>query len=226
MSERKRALLIVGSPKRRESTSHVLASALADRLGTRGWETEEIFAVMPRPRDADMAALAAAVDAADLVVVVCPLYVDQLPAGVIAALEQIHARRDERSAKPRRLAGIVNCGFPESVHNDTALAVLKRFAELDGLEWAGGLSRGMGGAIAGRPLEKVGRVAFGVPEALDLAAEALARGAPVPADAMSRMATPPIPKWLYLTMGNLGWLLNAFRNGVLFSAGKVPPPSV
>lgn len=45
------------------------------------------------------------------------------------------------------MVGIVNSGFPEAFHNDTALAILRRFAAETGFQWAGGLALGGGGTI-------------------------------------------------------------------------------
>lgn len=216
------ALMIVGSPRRKKSTSYVLASSLAARLRENGWTTGEAFAVFPRPDEAECNELTQAVDEADLVVVACPLYVDQLPAGVVAALEQLHLRRDGRTVKPRGLAAIVNCGFPEAHHNDTSLAILKRFAELDGFEWRGGLSRGMGGAIAAQPLETVRIGARGVDRALKMAANALARGESIPALAREVISTPPFPKWAYRFLGNIDLYRLAMRAGVAGRMCRVP----
>ncbi len=222
MNDSKHALIVVGSPKRRDSTSYVLGTTLAAGLKSHGWAIEEYFAASLPPSEADVDALTSAVDAADLIVVAVPLYVDHLPAGVIAALEQLYAKRDRLSPKSRMLVGIVNCGFPESNHNDTAIAVLKRFAAMAGFEWGGGLSRGMGGAIGARPLDKAGQAAFGVAAELALAAEALDKGCSVPDDVISRFANPPMPKWLYLFAGNLGWYWAACKQRTLFRLNNVP----
>ena len=61
------------------------------------------------------AALLAAVDAADIVILAFPLYVDGLPYLVTQALEQIAARRAGETDIQRPLfLAIANCGFPEA----------------------------------------------------------------------------------------------------------------
>lgn len=222
MNAPRKALFIIGSPRRERSTSSVLASNLSARLQAEGLSVERHFAVFPRPSAGELQRLARAVDEADLLVLVFPLYVDQLPAGVVAALEHIHAERHDRVVKTRWLSAIVNCGFPEASQNDTALSIVRRFAELDGMEWLGGLSRGMGGAIAGRPLEKAGMGARGVGPALDLAATALSRGLTIPPRAIELMATPPYPDWIYRLFGNIDWYRQAGRHGTAAALRSKP----
>ena len=103
-----------------------------------------------------------AVDAADLVMLAFPLYVDSLPAPVMNALEHIAAHRaSQAETKPHQLfAAISNCGFPEPDHNATALAICENFARLTYFNWAGSLALGAGeGMVHGMPLNELdGRV--------------------------------------------------------------------
>jgi hypothetical protein len=179
-----------------------------------------------------MAALLDAVDAADLVVLAFPLYIDSLPAPVVEVLERIAAHRAERAAagtpagsgaRPQRLAAMVNCGFPEAAHNEPALAICSTFARQAGFEWAGGLSLGGGqGLLHGAAPASMGGRARHVVEALDLAADALAAGAPIPGRARDRMAHPFIPGWLYRTVGRIGWRMRARRFGMATALNRRP----
>jgi hypothetical protein len=94
------------------------------------------------------------VDAADLVVLAFPLYIDALPCLVTLALEAIAEHRQLRPSTNRsRLAVLVNNGFPEARQNVTALAICEAFAARSGLVWAGGLAMGAGEALcSGVPL--------------------------------------------------------------------------
>ena len=162
------------------------------------------------------AALLAAVDAADIVILAFPLYVDGPPYLVTQALEQIAAHRAGRTdiRHPLFLA-IANCGFPEAQHNAIVLAICEQFAAAAGFRWAGGLALGEGGAINGQPLAKAGGMVHNVVAALDLAAAALAAGEPVPTEAVACMTRPFIPASAYMLMGDLGWLMQAWRSRAL-----------
>ena len=65
--EIRRALLLVGSPKTRKSTSYLLGEYLLDKLGARSIETETIYLHTSVRSPEKMQALLEAVDAADLV---------------------------------------------------------------------------------------------------------------------------------------------------------------
>ena len=200
----RRALLLVGSPKTKKSTSNSLGSYLVRQLALRGVEAETLQ-VYPTFSSAERTRAAlAAVDAADLVVLAFPIYVDALPAPVVAALEAIAANR-AGAAPHGRLVAIANCGFPEAAHNATALAICAEFARQAGFDWMGGLALGGGeGLVHGAPLEELGGRAAAIRQALAPAASELAAGRPVPPAASEGLARGVIPSWLYQWMGAYG----------------------
>jgi multimeric flavodoxin WrbA len=212
----RRALLLVGSPKQRKSTSHSLGGYMYEQLSARSIHTEAIY-VHSALRSAERTqALLAAVDAADLVTLSFPLYVDSLPAPATEALELIAAHRQERNAARRQLfAAIANCGYPEAHHCAPALAICALFAQQAGFEWAGGLALGGGGMINGTPLVEGGGKTLLMRNALDLAAEALAEGRAVPNAAQDLFAKPLIPPWTYRLMSRLGWVLGAREHNAI-----------
>lgn len=63
------------------------------------------------------------------------------------------------------------------------------------------------------PLAEVGGMARHVISALDRTAHALAQGQPLPQDAVTLMAKPLMPAFFYRLMGNLGWHLQARKQG-------------
>jgi hypothetical protein len=118
---------------------------------------------------------------------------------------------------------MVQCGFPEVRHNYTALAICREFAWESGYVWAGGLPLGGGhGLVQSKPLEALGGRAAHVRKGLDLTAAALAAGKPVPSEAVALFARPFAPAWLYRMIGNLGWIMDARRNGVRGQMGNRP----
>jgi hypothetical protein len=162
-------------------------------------------------------ALVKAVQAADLVTLAFPLYVDSLPAPVIEALERIAAQRtgQKDGGKLQKFAAIVNCGFPEAKHTANALAVCATFARQAGFEWVGGLALGGGeGMVHGASLAELGGRAIPLRQSLDLAAEALLAGDPIPQAAQALIEKPFIPSWLYRIFGGYGWRQQAKRWGM------------
>ncbi len=211
----RRAVLLVGSPRTRKSSSHSLGSYLFERLAEHHVQTETFYIHTSLYSSERMQALLEAVDAADLVMLAFPLYVDGLPAPVIGALERIAARRGGNNGTRPRFAALANCGFPEASHNRPALAICETFARQAGFEWAGALALGAGqGLVHGAPLAEAGGQAIPIQKALDLAAAALADGQAIPQSAVDLLARPIIPGWLYRWMGIIGWRQQAKQYGV------------
>ena len=209
-----KALLLVGSPRKGKSASETLGAYLLGQLETRGVETEKAY-VYPALKSAEkLDTLTAAVAGADLVILSAPLYVDSLPAAVTKLLEALASDLDQYERPDgQQFLAISNCGFPEAQHNDVALAISRRFAQETGFVWAGGMALGAGEAVKGRSLAESGGMTRNVVAALDLAASALAEGKRVPQEAQDLIAQPLMPAWLYRTMGNLGWRIQARRHG-------------
>jgi multimeric flavodoxin WrbA len=211
--EIRRAVLLVGSPRTKKSTSHSLGGYLFDKLGAQNIQTETVFLHTTLRSAKKSQKMLEAIDAADLVLLAFPLYVDSLPAPVMEALERIAAHRAGASTR-KLFAAIANCGFPEAKHNDTALAICATFALQAGFEWAGSLSLGAGeGLVHGAALNEMDGRAIPLKQALDLAAAALAQGQAIPAAAQAFLAKPFIPSWLYRLMGGFGWKQQAKEYG-------------
>jgi hypothetical protein len=180
---------------------------LFEQLAAQGVQARTIRLYTLLKSETRMHSLLEAVDAADLVTLASPLYVDSLPAPVIHVLEEIaEHRREEPPASSPQLTAIVNCGFPEAAHNQTALAICRNFARLAGFEWGGGLALGGGeGIVHGMPLNELGGRAFPIRHSLEVAAQALAAGKPIPQEATTLMGKPGVPAWLYKLVGGYGW---------------------
>lgn len=217
------AALVVGSAKTRgTSASESMARALAARLEAQG-VTSTLYAATDFLHDAKAKTSAQAVAAADLFVLVTPLYVDALPALATHALECV-ARARAGAATPARFAAIINCGFPEPEHNRTALRIARHFAASARYDWAGGLPLGGGGALdPAVPLDAQHGPAEHVKNALDLAAPCLARGDAIPPAAIERMAASPMPDALYRLVGDMGWRYQAHKNGLAQAALRARP---
>jgi NAD(P)H-dependent FMN reductase len=207
-----KALLIVGSPKGKRSVSHALGSALLARLAAGGAETEEALVADALRSPEERHRLCRLADEADIVIVSFPLYVDQLPAPLIQTLELLaDRRRGAHGATPwpgpliQRLVAVVQCGFWENHQNRTAVAVMRQFARETGFGWAGALTMGAGGALAGRSLDKTGGMARNAVKALDLAAASLTAGGGVPEEAAALMAKPLMARWIYHLAANWGF---------------------
>ena len=216
------ALLLIGSPKPKESSSESLGAYLFEELEARGVKTQTIKLVKALHSAEATAELRTAVAASDLIVLSFPLYVDSLPAPTILALEQISAWAagtpadgGEAPAAGHRPAFVAICqsGFPEVEQNKIAIEICRNFADAAGFEWAGGLILAAGGMVSGQPLRKIKGMMRSAVSALDLTADALAAGEAVPEGAVALMARPSFPRVAYRFMANRGWRSQLKKDG-------------
>ncbi len=213
MSIAKRAILLVGSLRRPRSSSQALGSYLLAQLAARGWETETQRLKPAIWKGNGGNELLGAIDRSDLLVLAFPLYVDGLPSLVIRGLESIALHRStQENHHPLGLVAIVNCGFPEVHQNATALAICRRFAREANIQWMGGLAMGAGGVVDGQSIEKP--ALRSVARGLELAANAISQGEPVPQEAVELMARPIMPGWAYTIICQVSWWVMGLKNGV------------
>jgi hypothetical protein len=224
MTDPLKFLLLVGSPRARKSASQSLASHLSEQLTSQGAEVDIRCVLRPQASNEQKAELRAALDDSDRVLFVFPLYADQVPSLLLEFMEDYadHAATNRAPLK-KGLAAVVNCGFPEARHNDTAIAVIRLFAKAQDFKWLGGLAIGGGGVIPpGKPLAPLGGRVRNLVQALNLSAEALAKGAPLPEEAMALVRKPSFPDGMYRFMANLGWVGEAFSAKVLLRLKDKP----
>lgn len=209
------ATLFIGSARPKgKSTSESLARQLADDLNAAGVSTRFVHArqfINPgKNNDEGLAAMAAS----ELLVVVAPLYVDGLPFLTLRALEQFSARQQDQPHALRYIVGLLNCGYPEAVHNHLALRMLRQFARQNELFWAGGLALGGGEIVHGRSLKSMRWLLRNPLRALSSSAQALASGMPVPASASELMARPLVSPKLYRWIARPRWWLMAYKHAI------------
>lgn len=209
LPSRRRALLIVGSPKTSEpSTSSALGGFLLKSLEQHGWETESLTLRASLDRSEGEAELLSAVERAGLTVLAFPLYVDALPYLVTTALATLAAHRPPgHQPCSQRFVAIVNSGFPETRQSAVALAICREFASQCGFDWAGSLAFAGGGMIGGLPLAQPKRPdppIQNVLAALEMAVATLADGLPVPAEAMKMIVRHHSP-WRFGTASICVW---------------------
>ena len=208
-----KTLLLIGSA-RSHSTSAVLGKRLLELLRAQGVETQAFYVHRVSTRPERLAEFLAASDEADIFILSSPLYVDCLPALVIQTLERLAVHRQDGGGKAgQRMLALMNCGFPEAQHNETALAICRRFAAEAGFEWLGGLNLGGGAFINGKPLDKVGKIAKNVVRSLELTAQALGENKPLPAEAFELMSKLPMPAAVYTRVGDMQWKRAARKYG-------------
>src|SRR5512137_2766360 len=215
MSGERRALLINGSPKLRDSSSASIGEYIMGRASAVGAVTETFHAGRALRREAEWTGLVRAVAHADAVLLSFPLYWDSLPSHLIEALERLKTiRSGTPPTKPQTLYAAVQNGFPEPWHNEVAIDICRQFSKEAGFIWGGAINLGGGGAINGVPLEQTGGMTIKLRQALDTAARAIAACEPFSPDLSQRLEIPLSPKWITTLFGGFLWRRRAKREGV------------
>lgn len=223
-----RVVLWVGSAKAAgTSASEALGGALLRRLERWGWQATTVRSAgeIHLGRGACPTLLAALRDA-DLLVVAAPVYVDSLPSLVLRGLSLLV---DDPRARPLAVLPLIQCGFPEVEHTEHAVRVVRDAADEAGWDWAGQLVVGAGPVLLDQDLDTDPRFAH-LARALDEAAVQLDQGRCLSAGTEARFAAPLMPAGAYRTLGQLGWVAAALRNGTLDALWDAPyepwsPPS-
>ncbi len=132
-------LLVNGSPRGRESNSRLLLSWIAEGMASAGVAGE--IETIDLARANDLQAQREAFLAADEVVTVMPLYTDSMPALVKRFIDSFaDAPRARLSGK--RVAFVVQSGFPESKQGGTLAAYLARLSARCGWTHLGTVVKG------------------------------------------------------------------------------------
>ncbi len=223
MTKQRKGLLLIGSPRQKNSTSLSLGEYLCEKLREKGFSIEIGFIYRLMMRKEKQKDLLAMVNKADLIILSFPLYVDQLPSLVIRALELLYKRRNSiKSREKMKFLAICNCGFPEAIHNSLALEICHNFSDEMNFQWRGGIKKGGGEMIHGKDLKGMGRMVQELRKGLDAAAEAIINEENVPTEVINQISKDLIPEWIYRSMGNLGWRVRGLKNRNVFNLKDRP----
>ncbi len=196
-----RTVLVVAASHRRRSNSAAIGRYLADALANAGVPVRFLDIAESGGLQGDVRRAVEEVPECQHVVLVASLYHDAINALATATLEA-WADAGERAGDRPLFSAIVHSGYPEPVHTEVALAICRRFADEVGWAWRGGLTAGATSPIGGKDLRAAGPMTRNLCRALDLMAQAFARGEPVPEEAVRNAARVAMPRWLYIVVGN------------------------
>ena len=217
------ALLLVGSPRGKKSTSSSVGSYLLNILEKRGLDTDILWINRQLADDEKLFQMLDAVDRADIIILTAPLYDDCQPYIVTQTMEAIAAR--QKNLGDKRFIPIINCGLPEPEHiTAVAIAIYHKFATIVGFKWAGSLAIGGGEMLQGargKKLDEIGKMAGKVKKALERIADALAADCSFPDESIRAVPDffyKPFMKKIITRMNNYGWKSRAKKNGGVVDA--------
>jgi hypothetical protein len=186
-------VLVIDGSRRPKSNTGAIARDLAARLTAAGQSTQvwrvPKWSAGPQATDEALEKLVGA----EVVVLVAPSYLDELPAVTQRLLEDVWERRAELHGHAPLFYGIAHSGFPEPVQRRAELRSMRFFAEQMGWAWMGGVGFGGTSPIDGRPLEQAGMFSRQLRKVLPLVVADIAAGRPFSPETVRRSEKSPFP---------------------------------
>lgn len=185
-------LIINGSPRAPRSHSARFAQIFGERCKA---ETEHVQLL-----HADHVQLTRKFEDCSDVLFVFPLYADGVPAILLEFLKSLSA------APPTHrpvLSVLINCGFQEPWQNDSAVAIMRCFAHMEGYPFGSVLKVGSGEAILSTPFVLL------VNAAIIRLARAVTTGRH-----RELQVSMPMPKWMFIKASRHYWIEYGRRNGI------------
>jgi hypothetical protein len=186
-------VLVVDGSRRPKSNTGAIARDLEARLQRAG-QTVDLWRVPKWSAGPETTAEALEKLAeADAVVLVAPVYLDELPAVTQHLLEEVWERRAELDGHAPLFYGIAHSGFPEPIQRRAELRSMRFFAEQMGWTWMGGIGFGGTSPIDGRPLDEAGMFSKQLRKVLPLAVADVAAARPLSPETTARADKSPFP---------------------------------
>ena len=202
----KNAILLVGSPRTRKSTSAVLGRYLFKKLEDSGIKIQTYYIYEKEVKSSLWEKILFELDRADLVILSFPIYFDTLPSELIYLMEEWLKYRIQKNKLPEKYFSIVvNCGFPEKEHCDNAIAVCRLFSIEIGAIWTNALILTGGRGLGRQPLEDWGKETSIIRANLDESANHIISKQLISLEPFKLIEKYTDPAWLYRAKGNLFW---------------------
>lgn len=207
-----RIAAINGSPKAKESVSGLLIEKMEEILAIKFDVAQAVQLTRPGKAPETVSETIAGMLAADVLLLIFPLYVDSLPAPLIKLLTLMEQAAKASSAPLPKVYAICNCGFYEANHTRLALKMVRHFALRAGLPWGYGVGVGCGGLAYAFNNNMAKSPAANLHAALCALGEAIRGNSTNTREDV--FVTPKIPRFLYKLGGDMGWRQTAKTNGV------------
>jgi hypothetical protein len=221
MTDNQNIILLLGSPKRKRSSSESFGNYVFNQINKEGISKKVLHVGGALKNDQAWDEFVSALEDAETIILTFPLYWDSLPSHLVEAFERFYEQKGGIQ-KPHNFYVIVHNGFPEPWHSESAIDICKCFAKKMDYRWQGALNIGGGAAIGGKPLEDTGGMTYKLRETLDTAAEAIGRGEPIPKNVLEHLSKPMYPTWFAVVLGGFGWRKLAKRRGAKTSLRSKP----
>lgn len=198
-------ILLDGSPKVKDSASEFILKSLETKINLS--DDDKIIIKWYNARNYNIDNLIDDINNSDCLVIAFPLYVDGIPSHLLRLFETIELLITNKNNK-LKIYTIINSGFYESSQNHLAYEMTKIWSIKCGFDFAQSLCIGAGPMIksfsmGNGPTKDIGKnLDIFTSNILSKKTEA------------TIFTKPNFPRFLYKSMANMGWNIEAKNNGI------------
>ncbi|MDD4956779.1 MAG: NAD(P)H-dependent oxidoreductase [Candidatus Omnitrophica bacterium] len=205
-------LILIGSPKKKDSTSESIATKLKLILGEQGACVHVMSLFLSLNDSENIDKFFKKINSVDIITFISPVYVDSPPFMVLKFLEIISEKsKTLNNEKCKKIFAISLCGYPEAVHNELSLMIYKNFADCCGFLWGGGMSISMAPFIRQDHIRYIGVKNQNLLHSYEMLCRKMLSVEDEIDDECIEVA-PILPKWLYLSIAHIAWYCSYVRN--------------
>ena len=210
----KKIAFVNGSPRsNKESCSYKMIQYFTDHLQDH-YDTfiEGNALKLCRPnQDKALCAHYQEVLTSDTLVIVSPLYVDNVPSSLLDYLHRFELftkAHPNLVTHPLKVYAFINCGFLGGYQNHIALEIMEHFATRMHFIWSGGLGVGSGAMLNGtfEHVPREAKMQHPIFAGLDAFVEAIQKGTSIDTPHNQLLVTQNFPFSLFAFMLNMSWL--------------------
>lgn len=205
----KNVLVLIGSPRTKESNSEVISNELINKLSSKDINCTRLY--LENLAKGQEGVLEDNINKAEVIILAAPVYENSVPSIVLKAFELLHENKNKITSQNRSMLVIANSGFCDTEGCKNLIAACSLFSKAMSFQWLGGITVVPGTLIEGG---KLGKTYKNLAKALDFIAEDIYMGRKLSEEAFKLTSKPVINPFIYRVAGRI------IQNKVIKKLGK------
>ncbi len=189
--------ILVSSPKNEQSNSNNISKNIEKKLINKHLNYSKLYL---SKEINDMESLMKKISKSDLLLLILPIYENNVPSTVLYAFEELYKRKKHIFQNDKSLFVITSSGYASMDASKYAVNTCQLFADSMNITWLGSISAVPGTLIEG---EDLGKMYNNFSKALDIITDSFSQNIPISQSAFSLASKPVIPSFLYRFAGKL-----------------------
>lgn len=190
-------LILIGSPRTEKSTSNFISINLEKKLTSQNISYSKLYLLKELHYEE---ALLEKLANADTVILITPVYENNVPTTVLQFFEMAFKHKELFNAQNKQFFAITLTGFANPAAGKATLNTCKLFTEEMRFSWLGGITTSPATLIDS---EELGKMYAGLSTSLNLLAQGLNQGGPLPTQIFELNTKAVFPAWIYRIIGSI-----------------------